>query len=191
METVLSHYLPSFHRQAFRYLRNAADAEDAVQDALLSAYKHLGEFRGEARMSTWLTTIVANSARMRLRRRPSQSHLSLDEQPFEHEGYTLSERLSDNRPTPEDLSCSSELTAHVLQLAQRLSPTLRRAFQLRDLDGLTINEITAVLGLSEGTVKAQIARARAKIRDLMRKRLTPRRRLSSVAHRSHPSHRTL
>src|SRR4029077_12144853 len=86
MQDVLSRCLPSFYRRAYRHLGNAADAEDAVQDALLSAYKHLDQFKGQARMSTWLTTIVTNSARMQLRRRPRQAHLSLDEQFAEEKG---------------------------------------------------------------------------------------------------------
>src|ERR1700723_1085225 len=101
-DAVLSRYLPSFHRQAFRRLGNAADAEDAVQDALLSAYKHLDQFRGQARMSTWLTAIVSNCARMQLRRRPRQIHVSLQEQFGDEDGYTLSERLVHFGPSPEE-----------------------------------------------------------------------------------------
>jgi len=67
MQDVLSRCLPSFYRKAYRHLGNAADAEDAVQDALLSAYKHLDQFKGQSQMSTWLTTIVINCARMHLR----------------------------------------------------------------------------------------------------------------------------
>src|SRR5467141_1093905 len=69
LDNVVSRYLPVFYKRAFRFLGNATDAEDAVQDALLSAYKHLGQFRGQAQLSTWLTTIVTNAARMQLRRR--------------------------------------------------------------------------------------------------------------------------
>src|ERR1700730_2021291 len=76
LDTVVSRYLPMFYKRAFRFLGNATDAEDAVRDALLSAYKHLGQFRGKAQLSTWLTTIVANAALMKLRRR--DSYLSLD-----------------------------------------------------------------------------------------------------------------
>src|SRR5271168_5415589 len=79
MREGLSRCLPSFYRNAYRHLGNAADAEDAVQDALLSAYKHLDQFQGQAQMSTWLTAIVTNSARMKLRRRPRLTNLSLDE----------------------------------------------------------------------------------------------------------------
>ena len=75
MEDVLSRRLPSLYRSAYRFLGNAADAEDAVQDALLSAYKHLDQFRGQSQMSTWLTVIVGNCARMQLRRRPNTARL--------------------------------------------------------------------------------------------------------------------
>jgi RNA polymerase sigma factor (sigma-70 family) len=99
MAETLSRYLPSFYRHALRYLGNAADAEDAVQDALLSAHRHARQFRGESRMSTWLTAIVINSARMQLRRRPRQTHVSLSQQP-DPGSYALSELLPDHRPTP-------------------------------------------------------------------------------------------
>src|ERR1700735_5750864 len=69
MDVLVSRYGPSFYRTAFRYLGNAADAEDAVQEALLSAYKHVSQFRRQARISTWVTAIVINSARTQLRRR--------------------------------------------------------------------------------------------------------------------------
>ena len=72
LQDVFSRYLPLLHRTAHRYLGNPSDAEDAVQDALLSAYKHLDQFRGQAQMSTWLVAIVSNCARMQLRRRPRQ-----------------------------------------------------------------------------------------------------------------------
>src|ERR1700675_3696112 len=87
LQKVLSLSLPLFYRRALRLLGNRADAEDAVQEALLAAYKHLHQFRGQSHMSTWLTTIVCNCARMQLRKRPRQIHMSLDEQIGEDEGY--------------------------------------------------------------------------------------------------------
>src|ERR1700687_621441 len=83
----LLRYRHVFYRSAFRYLGNAADAEDAVQDALLSAYKHIGQFRGQARISTWLSAIVINSALMQLRRRSRQPQVSLDEQNPEQKSH--------------------------------------------------------------------------------------------------------
>ena len=160
LDSVVSRYLPMFYKRAFRFLGNMPDAEDAVQDALLSAYKHLGQFRGQAQLSTWLTTIVTNAALMKLRRR--DSYLSLDEERRE-DGLTLSERLPDSKPSPEEVCSTAEARNRLVEGVQRLSPKLRRAFQLRDIEGLTTKEAALVLGVPHGTVKAQLARARAKL----------------------------
>jgi RNA polymerase sigma-70 factor (ECF subfamily) len=171
LQDVFSRYLPLLHRTAHRYLGNPFDAEDAVQDALLSAYQHIDQFRGQAQMSTWLVAIVINCARMQLRRRPRQIHVSLDDQFGEEQGYTVSERLVHSGPTPEEEYRRAELHERIMQLSESLSPTLRRAFQLRDLDGLTTSEAANILGVVDGTVKAQIARARAKLTRLVRRAL--------------------
>jgi RNA polymerase sigma-70 factor (ECF subfamily) len=174
MQDVLSRYLPGFHSTAYRQLGNAADAEDAVQDALLAGYKHLDQFKGQAQMSTWLTSIVVNCARMQLRRRPRQPHASLDEPSGEDQEYCLSDRLADSGPSPEDECRNSELRRNLLQSVAQLSPSLRRAFELRDLDGRSVREAARTLGLAEGTVKAQLSRARVKLTRLMRRALRPK-----------------
>jgi RNA polymerase sigma-70 factor (ECF subfamily) len=174
LDDVVARNLPMFYRIAFRYLGNVPDAEDAVQDALVSAYKHLAQFRGQAQMSTWLSAIVTNAALMQLRRR-RDIHLSLDQQHGE-EGLVLSERLPDSKPTPEEACFASDAHSRILKVINQLSPKLRRTFQLRDLDGLTTKETASLLGVPEGTVKAQIARARAKLVRIIRRK--PRRQSS-------------
>lgn len=181
MDEVLSRCLPLFYRQAHRYVGNAADAEDVVQDALMSAFRHLDQFRGQAQMSTWLYAIVTNCARMQLRRRPRQTRLSLDEKLGDEEQYSVSERLADCGPSPEDECRRSELHGHMLRFVTQLSPPLRRAFQLRELDGLTTSEAAQILGVADGTVKAQLARARAKLRRMMRRMLDVPRRSAPIA----------
>jgi RNA polymerase sigma-70 factor (ECF subfamily) len=172
MHDVLSRYRPAFYKKAYHYLGNAADAEDAVQDALLSAYKNLDQFKGEAQLSTWVTAIVINCARMRLRKGPRQTALSLDERiGGQEQDYCLSDRLADRRPSPEDKCRESELHRHVMQFLAELSPSLRKAFELRDLEELTTSEAAHILGVPEGTVKAQVSRARAKLRRMMRRAL--------------------
>jgi RNA polymerase sigma-70 factor, ECF subfamily len=166
LDCVVSRYLPMFYKRAFRFLGNATDAEDAVQDALLSAYKHLGQFRGQAQLSTWLTTIVTNAARMQLRRRRG-NYLSLDEEQGE-DGFTFSERLPDSRPNPEEVCSTAEARDRLVEGVKQLSPKLRQAFQLREIDGLSTKEAALVLGVPEGTVKAQLARARAKLAGVIR-----------------------
>jgi len=166
LDCVVSRYLPMFYKRALRFLGNAPDAEDAVQDALLSAYRHLGQFRGQAQLSSWLMTIVTNAALMKLRRRHS-GYFSLDEEQGE-EGLKFSERLADSKPSPEEVCFTVEARNRLVEGVQRLSPKLRRTFQLRDIDGLTTKEAAHVLGIPQGTVKAQLARARAKLAGIMR-----------------------
>jgi len=166
-DNAVSRNLPMFYKRAFRFLGNRPDAEDAVQDALLSACKHLGQFRGQAQLSTWLTAIVTNAARMQLRRRHRGSYLSLEEQKGD-DGLALSEKLPDLKPGPEEVCSASEVRDRVLDGISQLSPTLRRAFQLRHIDGLTTKQAALVLGVPQGTLKAQLARARAKLAGMMR-----------------------
>ena len=166
LDSIVSRDLPMFYKRALRFLGNAPDAEDAVQDALLSAYRHLGQFRGQAQLSTWLMTIVTNAALMQLRRRHNR-YFSLDQEQGE-EGLTFSERLRDSKPSPEEVCSTEEARNRMVEAVQRLSPKLRRAFQLRDIDGLTTKEAACALGVPEGTVKARLARARAKLAGVVR-----------------------
>jgi RNA polymerase sigma-70 factor, ECF subfamily len=160
---ILSSGLPSLYRGAYRLLGNAADAEDAVQEALLAAYTHLDQFRGQAKMSTWLSAIVHNSARMQLRRRLRHAHVSLDEQVGEVAEHLLSQRLADRRPGPEDQYRNIELGRRLAHFQAQLTPALRRAFQFR--------ETAEILGVPHGTVKAQLARARKRLKNSMRRTL--------------------
>jgi len=168
MVPVLSHGLQSLYRYAYRLLGNKPDAEDAVQDALLAAYKHLSQFRGEAQLSTWLTTIVINCAKMQLRKRSRYTHVSLDSRIREDQEYPLSDILVDHRPNPEDECHRSKLNARLMKSAARLSPTLQRTFHLRFVDHLSVGGTARALGVPIGTVKAHTARAKAKLRKLVR-----------------------
>jgi RNA polymerase sigma factor (sigma-70 family) len=166
---VITRSLPYLYRTALRWMGNVADAEDVVQDALLSAYSHVEQFRGEARMSSWLTSIVINSARMRLRRRSRQASVPLDGQ--EPDAHTFAEILSDSRSNPEEECRRAERAELLARSFRMLSPILRRTFQLRDVDGLSIRETAHLLGIPQGTVKARVARARARLKQLLQKSL--------------------
>jgi RNA polymerase sigma-70 factor (ECF subfamily) len=134
-------------------------------------------------MTTWLTAIVRNCALMQLRRRTRRIHLALDEQIGGEEKYFVWERLADMHPSPEDACRNWELSARLQQCAALLSPSLRRTFQLRVLDGFSIGETAELLGVPQGTVKARLARARAKIRRHLRPAFAPRSRSPQRAHR--------
>ncbi len=167
---VIVRHLARFRRVALRLLGNIADAEDAVQDALLSAFTHLDQFGGQAKMSTWLTSIVINAARMKLRQRSPQAQISLDETHGE-QNLLLAEMLPDHQPNPEEVCCRRELAGKLAEATTQLSPTLRKIFQLRDLDGLSISETATLLGVPGGTVKAQLSRGRARLKEIVRKSL--------------------
>jgi RNA polymerase sigma-70 factor, ECF subfamily len=185
MQDILSRYRSRFQRSAYRNLGNVADAEDAVQDAMLAAYVHLDQFKGQALMATWLTAIVTNSARMHLRRRPRRPHVSLDEPLQEDQEYSFADRLADSRPSPEDDCRNAELRGYIVEAVAQLSPSLQRTYQLCGLDGLSLKEAAHTLGLAEGTVKAQMSRARAKLTRFLRRALRLDRR-SGNARNSQP-----
>jgi RNA polymerase sigma-70 factor, ECF subfamily len=168
-DVIVRHLVP-FRRVALRFLGNIADAEDAVQDAFLSAYTHLDQFGGQAKMSTWVAAIVINAARMKLRQRRPQAQISLDETHGE-QNLLLEEMLPDHQPNPEEICSMRELAERLAGAATQLSPTLRRTFQLRDLYGLSIRETAHLLGVPTGTVKAQLARGRVRLKEIVRKSL--------------------
>lgn len=163
----VSQYRPSLYRRALRYVRDPHDAEDAVQDALLSAHKHLDQFKRTAKITTWLTTIVTNSALNHLRRRPRYSHVSLNEQLNDEEGYCLSHTLADQRPNPEHECVSSESHSFLMQSLSQLSPSLRQAIQLRYMDGLSISEAAQSVAVPVATMKARVWRARTQLKRMM------------------------
>jgi len=97
--------------------------------------------------------------------------VSLQESAAELQSFSLSERLADHRPTPEREFMESELKTRLSHLHKQLSPTLRRTFQLRDIEGRSIRETARILGVPTGTVKAQSARARKRLEEFMRRTL--------------------
>lgn len=175
LTSLISHCRPRFHRIALRCLGDVADAEDAVQDAFLSAYRHLHQLKGQAQMSTWLTRIVINSARTKQRRRPRQLHISLDGPGREQDFQPILDGLPDRRPSPEEICRTWELAEYLAQLSTRLPPTLRRTFQLHDVNGSSVRESADILGVKESTVKAQASRARTKLKRLAQESLSGRR----------------
>jgi RNA polymerase sigma-70 factor, ECF subfamily len=167
-ENVLSRNLPGFQRVAMRWLRNPEDAEDAVQDAMLSAFKHIARFEGRAQMSTWVMAIVINAVRAQLRRRLRHTILPLDK-PTQDGQLTIAELVADQRPTPEQILEECERLKLVAKLTRSLPPSQRIAMQLRQRgDGLSIKEAAEVLGVPVGTLKAQLARGRVTLRQQLR-----------------------
>jgi RNA polymerase sigma-70 factor, ECF subfamily len=162
-EQAVSSQLPIWRRYALRYLKNDADAEDAVQDALVLAWRFLDSFKGQAQLSTWLTAIVTNCARMMIRRRKEM--LSLSEEVAD--GICLADLLPDPKPSPERACVTQERLFRIRAAVRRLSPTQRTAFELHYFHGLRTGETAKLLGDNLGAVKARISRARTQLKSVL------------------------
>ena len=166
-ENILPQVLPRLRRIAARRLDNHADAEDAVQDALVSAFIHIAQFNGRAKLSTWLSAIVINAVRMQMRRRRRGPMLSLDNASKEGQ-QPISKLLVDPSPNPETVLERFELYTLVMKLTRGLAPSQRTALRLYQQDGYSIRKLANNLGVPQGTLKAQLSRGRANLKERLR-----------------------
>jgi len=153
----------------FALLGSETEAEDAVQEAMIKAFRNLGSFRSESRFSTWLISIALNEARSRLRKSKRMPIESLDEQENSHEGDFTPAMLTDWREIPSEALERSELRATLQSAVEELPPIYREVFTLRDLEELNVEETAKVLGVTANVVKVRLHRARM----LLQKRLVP------------------
>jgi len=153
----------------FSILKNEAEAEDAAQEAVISAYRHLGSFRAEAKFSTWLTTIAINEGRKRLRRAKGATFESIDEQEEEKGGDFTPAQLTDWREIPLEALERKELREALRKAVAELPDTYRQVFTLRDLEEFNIEETAQALGINTGVAKVRLHRARV----MLQKRLVP------------------
>src|SRR5208283_307178 len=147
---------------------NAEDAEDALQDGLLSAFRNVKRFQGRSKFSTWLTRIVINAALMRRRSQKARPAVSLDEWLSIEETVIPGERLADARPNPEQIYVGREMAERLEEGLRTLSPVLRKAFRMRELEGLSAEETAAVIGVSRNALKARLWRARQLLGERLR-----------------------
>ena len=170
VETLFRRYQRPLFQTALRVLGNTEDAEDALQDGLLSAYRNLRRFEGRSQFSTWLTRIVINAALMRRRSAKARPAVSLDETPREDE-LPATERFADNGPTPEQVLANTEIREMISENLDELSPLLRTAFVLREVQGYSTGEAARKLGVTENTLKARLWRARHQLAERLGRRL--------------------
>jgi RNA polymerase sigma-70 factor, ECF subfamily len=168
LTAVASKYSPTLHKMAFRKLRNREDAEDAVQDGLLLAFRNMHQFRGQAQLSSWVGSIVLNSAKMQLRRRANRNLVPLDFHEAD-EPYFSADPLRDPAPDPEEALRRRQRHETLRRATEKLPACLRVAFCMRIFDGLSTSEAATALGVPEGTLKARFFRARTKITATLRR----------------------
>ena len=166
-EQMVARYWDRIYSMVHQLLRNPEDAEEVTQDAFIRAHRGLVNFRGESAFSTWLYQIATNLARNRYwywwRRRRDHT-VSFDQPIGPENATTLAEVFPSELETPEDATVTQEFVSRVAECMPRLSPKHRETLILRNVKSLSYEEIGDILGISVGTVKSRIARARASLR---------------------------
>jgi RNA polymerase sigma-70 factor, ECF subfamily len=152
---------------AVSILNNPADAEEVAQEAVLKAFSRLTQFRGEARFSTWLIQITINEARLKLRKDRRHLYESVDEQRTDEEGEYCPKDFADWREVPSEALQRKELREALKRGIAALSPKYREVLILRDVQHLSTEETARVLGITEGSVKTRLLRARLQMRDAL------------------------
>jgi RNA polymerase sigma-70 factor (ECF subfamily) len=152
-----------FH-MARRMMRNKEDAEDVVQESFQQAFIHLKSFNGNSRFSTWLSRIAINAALMKLRKKHRLWDVSLDESP-ETEELPSRIEVADQDPSPEQLYARQERQRFLSQAMNELTPGMRKAIELRELDERSTEETARIMGISVSAVKARVFHGRRKLRE--------------------------
>ena len=151
-EKIVEEHGDLVYRVAYRILANQADAEDATQEAFVSAYKNFYRFRGDSSVSTWLYRIAANASLMKLRKDRRRDQLT-------QTGYDDTQLVSWTEG-PERAALNSELREHLERGLDMLSPQLRAVVVLRDVHGLSNEEAAEVLETSIPSLKSKLHRGR-------------------------------
>lgn len=157
---------------ARRFLQQEQDAQDAVQDAFLSAFKAIDRFEGSSKLSTWLHRIVVNAALMKLRSRQRHPERPIEDllPKFDADGH----RHTDGWATTIDTTVRDRETREfVRQKISELPDSYRTVLLLRDIEELSTDEAAAQLGITPGAVKTRLHRARLALRELIDGHLTP------------------
>jgi RNA polymerase sigma-70 factor, ECF subfamily len=151
---------------ALAILRNSSDAEDAAQEAILKAFRHIRQFREEARFSTWLIQIAVNEARMRRRKNHADVMEPIADRPDEAGNYVPRD-FADWREIPSETLERKEIREKLTEALASLGDIYREVFVLRDMQHLSIEETAEALKISSASVKTRLLRARLMLRDLL------------------------
>jgi RNA polymerase sigma-70 factor (ECF subfamily) len=166
-ELLVSKYQRKLSRLLSRFIRDAGEVEDVAQEAFIKAYRALPSFRGDSAFYTWLYRIGINTAKNYLvamgRRAPTATEFDSEEA----EGFDDGEQLRDIN-TPENVLMSKQIATTVNETMERLPEELRTAITLREIEGLSYEEIATIMNCPIGTVRSRIFRAREAIAERLR-----------------------
>jgi RNA polymerase sigma-70 factor (ECF subfamily) len=166
-DELMRRYHAAALKVALSIVRDRQDAEDEVQNAFWKAFEHIGQFNKDAKFSTWLTRIVVNQCLMKLRRMRRTRYTYIDDVMVGEEIVSLD--LKDSRQTPEQALGRAEIANVLYDEIRRTPPLLRNVFLLRDVEQRPMPEVAEVLGVSVAAAKSRLLRARAELRNRMRR----------------------
>ncbi len=162
-DALVRKYQHKLVKLVMRYVRNPAEAEDIAQEAFIKAYRALPQFRGDSAFYTWLYRIAINTAKNAVVSRDrSPIEYNIDRNDATEESYDMQGRMKDSE-TPEGLVLTDEIRSTVNAAIEALPEDLKTAIVLRELDGLSYEEIAAAMDCPVGTVRSRIFRAREAI----------------------------
>jgi RNA polymerase sigma-70 factor (ECF subfamily) len=172
-QTLVTRFQQPVYNLVYRLLNDPADAGDVVQEVFLKVFRSVGSFRGQSSLKTWIYRIAMNEAHNQRRwfGRRRGHEIGLED---EHgDGKTYEQVLPDPGRSPFDITLDNETMRCVEQALNGLKPAFRAAVVLRDIEGLSYDEIGEVLQISLGTVKSRILRGREALRQHLAGRLVP------------------
>lgn len=169
-DVLCQRFAPRILRSVQRITKNREDAEDALQDSLLSAFTHVREFDGRSSFSTWLTRIAINSALMILRKKRTSHEISMDGS-ADADSKSPSWEMPDRAPNPEKRYAQHEQENILRGAISTLRPTIRKVVELQQLQEHSMKETAAIIGISVPAAKARLFHAKIALRKAPRLRV--------------------
>jgi RNA polymerase sigma-70 factor (ECF subfamily) len=166
-ELLVEKYQRKLGRLLARFIRDPAEVEDVTQEAFVKAYRALPAFRGDSAFYTWLYRIGINTAKNYLMALGRRAPTSTEVEAQDAEGFEEGEQLRDIN-TPESMLLSKEIAATVNATIEELPEELRTAIQLREIEGMSYEDIARIMDCPIGTVRSRIFRAREAIAERLR-----------------------
>lgn len=166
-EAIMRRHNGRLFRVARAILKDDAEAEDAVQDAYLDAYRHMDDFRGDAQLSTWLTRIVVNQSLMRLRRQKRERVVipfNRGEDGIEREEAEVADEKAES---PSRAAMRAEVRRLLEERIDQLPVGFRTVFVMREVEDMSVDETAECLGIPPATVRTRLFRARALLREAL------------------------
>lgn len=169
-DKLVGHYQNMVYNLSYRFMGNAHAAEDLTQEVFLKIFRSVRSFRGASTLKTWIYRITTNMALNRIKfnkRRRREKQVSID-RPLDADLPPMNESLPDERPGPERVAHSGEIQKRLQGALDEINEDQKAVVILRDVEGLSYEDIAQTLEINVGTVKSRLARGRANIQELLR-----------------------